>query len=727
MNMDTQSAPAADPPATEWRVPPRSVVADALLACLAQVARLHGREVSEDALGAGLPRERGVLPPEQLPTAATRAGLSARLVRMPIESIPARLLPAIVLLDGRRACVLTERLGADRLRIVEPAAPECPMEIASADLAAEYAGIVCVLRPRHRFDARTPEVGNVSERHWFWGVVLANWPLYRDAMASSLLLNLFGLALPLYSMNVYDRVVPNHAVETLWVLSLGVLLVLGFDFALRTLRASIVDAAAKRVDVVLSAEIMRRVLGVRMAARPLSVGAFAANLRAFESVRDFIASATVTSLIDVPFVLLFLVALAWISPALIVPPAIAMAIGVAVAWAIQARMHALVESSYRATAQRNGILVESLVGLEAVKAAVAESDMQGKWEESTRFIARVGARIRLLSAITVNFSLLLQQMVTVVVVVTGVYLLTDKAMTLGGIIAASMLAGRAMSPLGAVASLLLQYQNARTSLATLDRQMGVPVERDGGSFLKRGEFHGAVEFRNVSFSYTEDGPGALTDVSFKLAPGERVAVVGRVGSGKSTIERLVLGLYQPTRGSILIDGIDQRQIDPAELRRAIGFVPQETTLFFGSLRSNIALGSPMAEDRDILAAARLAGVAEFADAHPHGYDMQIGERGESLSGGQRQAVSIARALLDRPPILLFDEPTSAMDHQSEESFKQRLRDFLPGRTLLLVTHRASLLDLVDRLLVIDGGRIVADGPKSEVLEALQQGRVGRAG
>jgi ATP-binding cassette, subfamily C, bacterial LapB len=716
----------AEPPAEEWHVPPRAVAVDPLLSCLVLAAGRLGRDTSEDALGAGLPRSGDRLAPDQLGTAAARAGLTARLARMSPTAIPARLLPAIVLLSGRRACLLTERLRDGRLRIVEPAAPEAVIDVAADELSAECTGIVCILKPRHRFDARTPEIGRVPERHWFWGVVLSNAPLYRDAMAASLLLNLFGLALPLYSMNVYDRVVPNHAVETLWVLSIGVILVLAFDFALRTLRASIVDTAAKRVDVLLSADIMRRVLGLRMTAKPLSVGAFAANLRAFESVRDFIASATVTSLIDVPFVLLFLAALAWISPALIVPPLIALTGGIAGAWAIQARMQALVESSYRATAQRNGILVESLVGLEAVKAAVAEGDMQAKWEESTRFIARVGARIRLLTAITVNFSLFLQQSVTVAVVVTGVYLLSDKAMTLGGIIAASMLAGRAMAPLGAAASLLLQYWNARTSLETLDRQMNLPVERDGSAFVKRGGIQGAVEFRHVSFAYADDGPQVLQEVSFKLAPGERVAIVGRIGSGKSTIEKLILGLYQPTRGSVLIDGVDLRQVDPAELRRSIGFVPQEAVLFFGSLRSNIALGSPAAADADILAAARLAGVAEFADAHPHGYDMQIGERGESLSGGQRQAVSIARALLEHPPLLLFDEPTSAMDHQSEEAFKQRLREFLPGRTLLLVTHRASLLDLVDRLVVVDAGRIVADGPKSEVLEALQQGRVGRA-
>jgi len=354
--------------------------------------------------------------------------------------------------------------------------------------------------------------------------------------------------------------------------------------------------------------------------------------------------------------------------------------------------------------------------------------MQRRWEQTTIYLAQIGGKLKLLSASTVNFATAIQQMVSVIIIIVGVYLLTQGKMSMGGIIAAGMLSGRAMAPLGQIAGLLMQYQNARTSLTALEGTMSSPVERpEDAQFLHRESFRGELEFRGASFAYPGRDDPALREVSFRVQAGERVGIIGRIGSGKTTIEKLVLGLYHPDEGSVLVDGIDTRQIDPGELRRAIGFVPQDALLFYGSLRQNIAMGAPFADDRMILAAAELAGVSEFANAHPRGFDMLIGERGESLSGGQRQAVSIARALLNDPPVLLLDEPTSAMDHQSEERLKSRLRDYIPGKTLILVTHRTSLLELVDRLIVLDQGRIVADGPKAQVVEALQQGRIGRAG
>jgi ATP-binding cassette, subfamily C, bacterial LapB len=313
------------------------------------------------------------------------------------------------------------------------------------------------------------------------------------------------------------------------------------------------------------------------------------------------------------------------------------------------------------------------------------------------------------------------------VVIVGVYLLMNNQVSMGGIIAASMLAGRALAPFGQVAGILMQYHQAKSGLASVEQHMQTAPERpDDANFLHRTAFAGSIEFRNVSFTYPGQQQSALNKVSFKLQAGEKTAFIGRVGSGKSTIQRLILGLHQPSEGSILIDGVDARQIDPAELRRAAGFVSQDVTLFYGSLKDNIALGAPFASDQDVLTAAEVAGVTEFANRHPRGFDMLIGERGESLSGGQRQAVGIARAVLNDAPILLLDEPSSAMDHQSEESLKARLRRYASGKTVVLVTHRTALLDLVDRLIVIDNGQIMADGPKAQVVEALQSGRVGRA-
>lgn len=394
---------------------------------------------------------------------------------------------------------------------------------------------------------------------------------------------------------------------------------------------------------------------------------------------------------------------------------------------VQQKMQELVEITQRAASQRNATLVESLVGIETIKFMVAESSFQRKWEQSTVFLAQNSTKLKMLSAGITNLAQMLQQLVSVTVVIVGVYLLINNQVSMGGIIAASMLAGRAMAPFGQVAGLIMQYHHAKSGLSSVEQHMQTQPERpDDAAFLHRNGFQGAIEFRNVSFSYPGQEQSVLDKVSFKIQAGEKVAFIGRVGSGKSTIQRLVLGLHQPTEGAILIDGIDVRQIDPAELRRATGFVSQDVSLFYGTLKDNIALGAPFADDQDIIAAAEIAGVTEFANRHPRGFDMLIGERGESLSGGQRQSVGIARAVLNDSPILLLDEPSSAMDHQSEDALKTRLRRFTAGKTMILVTHRTSLLELVDRLIVIDNGQIMADGPKAQVVEALQSGRVGRA-
>lgn len=727
MNSQTSAPVKPEHGAFAWHVGEHQAHFDPLLDCLVELTRIHGAPWTRESLAAGLPLVDNLLTPSLLPRAASRAGLSARVVRQPLAEIPKRLLPAILLLEDRRAVLLLERLPDGQLRVRFPESGEGAELLPAQELELLYSGVAVFVRPRYRFDNRTPELGQVRSRHWFWSVVLANWRLYRDALVASLVVNIFALAMPLFSMNVYDRVVPNHAIETLWVLALGAALMLVFDFVLRTARGYIIDVASKRIDITLSALIMERVLGIRMAARPASVGSFAANLRAFESVRDFIASATITSLIDLPFALIFLLVLVWISPWLILPPLIGMALVLLFTLVTQAKMHELTEVSQRAAAQRNATLVESLVGIETIKTMGAEGEMQRRWERATVFLAQIGGKLKLLSSSTVNFAQEMQQITSIVIVIVGVYLLMDSRMSMGGIIAASMLSGRAMAPLGQIAGLIMQYQNARTSLGAIESHMQLPVERPhDSSFLHRASFRGEIEFRNVSFSYPGRDDQALRGVNFRIQPGEKVGVIGRIGSGKTTIEKLVLGLYHPDEGAVLVDGIDTRQIDPAELRRAIGFVPQDALLFYGTLRENIALGAPFADDRMMLAAAELAGISDFVNAHPRGFDMLIGERGESLSGGQKQAVSIARAVLNDPPVLLFDEPTSAMDHQSEERLKGRLREFLDAKTLILVTHRTSLLELVDRLIVVDQGQIVADGAKAQVVEALQQGRIGRA-
>lgn len=719
---------SAHAPAGDWRMPAHETHADPLLDCLVQLTNLHGKPYTAQALSNGLPLVDQRLTPSLLARAAARAQFSTRIVQRSLDAVPQGLLPAILILHGDRACLLLRTLESGRFLVQYPES-ESPVEVEAQALLQDYAGLMCFVRPQFRFEPRSVQQGmEPRSSHWFWAVILENRRLYRDALLAAVLINVFALAMPLFSMNVYDRVVPNNAVETLWVLAIGISLVLIFNFVLTTTRAYVVDAASKRVDVQLSAQIMERVLDLRMESRPASVGSFAANLRSFESVRDFIASASLTTLVDLPFVLLFLVAIAWVSPWMLIPPVVAIAAILLVSFWAQVRMESLTLKTFQASSQRNALLVESLTNLEAVKTLNAQSGVQRLWESSTQYIAYMGGKIKFISSGTVNFVQTLQQLVTIAVVVIGVYQVQDASLSMGGIIAASMIAGRCLAPFGQVAGLMMQFHNARTSLNSIDNYMKMPVEHEAErEFVSRPDLRGAIEFRNVSFSYPGSEQASLSGVSFSLRPGERVGIIGRIGSGKTTLEKLVLGLYQPSEGSVLIDGMDARQIDPVDLRRAIGHVPQDPMLFYGSLKHNLLVGAPFADETDMLHAARIAGVDDFAARNPKGYDMLVGERGESLSGGQRQSIAVARALINDPAILLLDEPSSNLDNQSEAQLKRRLEEAAQDKTILLVTHRTALLTLVDRLIVIDGGRIVADGAKDQVIEALKQGRIGGVG
>ena len=720
--------PAAAPAPAVPRLREDLAQPDALLDCLVEVCRLHGRSASRAALSAGLPLADGRMTLELAERACARAGMTARLQRLALSRIDALALPAVLVLREHKACVL---LAYDAARgeaeVLLPETGPSRVAIGADELARRYAGVALFVRPQLRFDARTPEPRPARQGHWFWSALLAQRHVYRDVLLAALLVNLFALAFPMFSMNVYDRVVPNHAVETLWALAAGIVLVLCADLLLRSLRSHFVDEASARIDVQISARLMERVLGMRLEHRPASVGSFAANLRGFEQVRDFIASSTVAALIDLPFAALFVLVMLWISPWLALPVAVAFGLVVGIGLLLQQRLHGLSQSTYQASALRNATLVESLAGIETIKAQAAEHVVQARWERANAFLARTNARMRSLSSKSMYGTAWLSQLASVAIIVVGVYLIRERELTMGALIACTMLGSRALAPAGQVVGLLMQYQGARTALDSLGKTMAQPVERpEDANLVHRARLRGDIEFRNVRFAYPDRQDAALEGVSFSIKAGERVALIGRIGSGKSTVQKLIMGLYQPTEGAVLLDGIDLRQLDPADVRRNCGYVSQDVTLFYGSLRENIALGLPHADDAAVLAAAEVAGMSEFVSRHPKGYDLPVGERGESLSGGQRQAVGLARAVLHNAPLLLLDEPTSAMDFTTEAMITRRIGEYAHDKTVVLVTHRTSLLSMVTRVIVVDGGKIVADGPRDRIMEALQSGRIARA-
>lgn len=675
-----------------------------------------------DTLLAGLPLENGWLTPSVLPRAAERAGLSVRFASRKLKDLNDLLFPAILILEGQQACLL---LSIDREKgvasILSPEMDDGEIVIGTDELENRYSGMAVYMRPKFRFDERAPDGKGVTGGHWFWSVISGNRHLYRDVVLASALSNTFALAMPLFVMNVYNRVIPNRAVETLWVLTIGVLIMLSADLVLHIARSHLVDRAAARTNIRLSGRIMEHVLGLQLKERPPSVGSFASSIQGYESVRNFISSATVTAYVDLPFAALFIIVIGLIAWQLTLPIVAGATVILVHAFTVQGEMRELSDIVNRANAIKNATLVESLVGVESLKTQGAEGHIQGRWENVVAFLESANIRLRFLTSSVVSGTQWVQLSVSVAVIVTGVYLTMDNAMTMGGLIAAYILSSRAMAPIGRAAALLMQYNSASRSLAALEEIMQKPKERpEGASYTSRQVFRGGIELIDASFSYPGQERPLLKGVSFRIEAGEKVALIGRVGSGKTTLGRLVMGLYQPQTGSVLVDGIDIRQIDPAELRRNIGIVPQDGLLFFGTLKNNILMGNPPVSDKELLRSVRIGGIESFANLHPSGLDMPVGERGELLSSGQRQSVLIARAVLKDPPILILDEPTASMDSTSEERVRRNLDDFSGDRTLLVITHRTALLDLVDRIIVMDGGRVVADGRKDEVLKALQQ-------
>ncbi len=712
----------------EWSVAPSQVdYEDPLLTCLALVAGLLERPISREALKAGLPHASEEFTPELAIRAADRAGLTAKVMRRPkLGQIAAVSLPCILLLEASNACVLIGFPDSNTAEIIV-AEGGGSRTLPIGELEAQYTGHAIFLRPEFKFDARAADIRLSSPHRWFWGTLAQFWPIYSHVLLASILINAFAIASPLFIMNVYDRVVPNNAVETLWVLAVGVATVFAFEFIMRNMRTYFVDVAGKNADIIIASRLLERVMAMRLDQKPPSTGALANNLREFESLREFFTSGTIVAIVDLPFIFLFIGIIWLVAGPVAFIPLFVIPVVILVGCILQFPLRSVIERTLRESSQKHALLVETIDGIETIKTTSAEGHVQRTWERFVGLTAESSGKARFLSGIATTFAQLAIQMTTVMVVIYGVYMIVDGEITIGALIAATILTGRSLAPLSAIAAMLTRLQQSRAALKALDTIMNVPVERSSDkAFLHRPTLSGQMQFDKVSFKYPHQETAALDQLSFSIEPGERVGILGRIGSGKSTVARLLIGLYEPAEGAVLMDGTDIRQIDPADLRRNVGYVAQDNYLFFGSVRDNITFGAPHMDDQSVLRAAALAGVTDFLRNHPHGFDLQVGERGMGLSGGQRQAITIARAMLLDPPILVLDEPTSCMDNSSEAALKARLMETLEDKTLVLITHRSSLLSLVDRLIVVDNGKVMADGKKEDVLEALKRGHIRRA-
>ena len=704
---------------------------DSLLESLVLYTRLFHKPFSCESLLSGLPTSTNLT--DQMlfsktnskslfSRAALRAGLKTIIIEKPIKNILSLQLPVILLLSNENSCIL-ESFNEDKTKAKIIFASDEPLEewIEIDKLEDEYLGFSFMLKKMYEYEdengKNTLDLSN--QKHWFWSTLGFSRKIYLDCILASILINLFVLATPLFTMNVYDRVIPNNAQETLLVFTIGIVVVFLLDASLKFLRTYFLEMAGKKSDIIMSSIIFEKVLDLQMHAHPKSVGSFANNLKSFDSIRGFLTNATLSILIDFPFAILFLGVIFYLSGILVLVPISIIFIIVIYALMIKKPLQNSIESTYEASAKKNGILIEALQNIETIKAQGLSGNIQFNWEESTGEIANKSLKSKIISSSIPTITSLLVGLNTVLIIVFGVFLIQKFELTMGGLIATMILSGRAIAPMGQIVGLLTNFEDAKTSFKMLDDIINKPLERPiAKEFVKRPTLSGNIEFRNVSFKYPDSEAYALKNVSFKITAGEKVAFIGRIGSGKSTIAKLILKLYEPQEGSILIDGIDISQIDPADLRKKISYVPQDIHLFRNTIKNNILGSYKFVDDEWMIKCSKISGTDEFVKLHPMGYDMPIGERGSGLSGGQRQSVGIARALINDSKIYLFDEPTNAMDQTTESNILNSLKENLEEKTLLLVTQKMNMLELVSRVIVMNQGEKVLDGDKIEIIKKL---------
>lgn len=707
---------------------------DSLLDSLVTYSKFYNKAYSKEALIHDLPIEKGKENPELFSLhsskglfsrAAANAGLKTKFIKKDLDEISNLQLPIILLMNNSNSCIV-DSFSEDRkkVKIISELSGDIVEEWFDIDaIKQEYLGFAILVKKS--FDYVDSDKKNQSDfvvKHWFWSTLKISRGIYIDVIFASILINLFVLATPLFTMSVYDRVIPNNAIETLWFFAFGVLLVYFLDISLKLIRSYFLEIAAKKSDIIMSSIIFEKVLGLKLEQIPKPIGSFANNLKNFDVIRGFLTNATLVAFIDLPFSVIFLIVIYYLGGVIVIIPIIVILIILIMAIVLKVPIQRNIKKINEIVSKKNAILIEVLNNIETLKSLGGNNNIRWNWEESNGNIAQTGLLSRMLSAFIPSFTALLIQLNTIAIVIAGVYLIKDFQLTMGALIAIVILSSRAVAPMGQAAGLITNYEDASNSYRILNDLMHKPEERPKESdFVSKKSFQGKIEFRNVTFKYPNTEVEILKNVSFVINPGERVAILGKIGTGKSTILKLILKLYEPTNGSILIDDIDITQLDPADIRRNMSYLSQHVSLFNGTLRDNITFRASFVNDEKMLTAAKIAGVDNFANAHPRGYDMEVGEKGEGLSGGQIQSVGISRACLFDYPINLFDEPTSSMDKQTEDNVLNNLNKFMKGKTLLIVTQKMPILQIVDKIIVLNNNTIYLYGDKEAVIKALSQG------
>ena len=693
---------------------------DTLLESLLFLSRFHKRVTSAESLVSGLAIHGSIMTPAMFTKSAKKVGLIAKPVKRKIEHIENMSLPAVALFNTNKACiVLNVNILKDQITVIIPDLSLGEITISLDDFRKEYSGNLLIVKPAYNFENRVQKEVKVYEaKKWFWSTMKKNMKIYYLVMLAAIIINLFVIAVPLFTMNVYDRVLPNKAVDTLWVLVSGIAIVLIFDFILKLLRAHFIEQAGKRADIRMSSLIFDQLLNIKLNAKPPSTGMFVSRLQSFESVREFFTTATITAFVDFPFVIIFIFIIFFIGGPLGYVSIATVIIAITFSLIMQRPIKDTILKSAKEDQIKQTVLTEAVTGLEIIKSVRAQNRMRTHWEKSISQTSFYGNKSHYLSQIVTYFVGFISQFSSIAIVAAGVLLANEGDITMGAIIASMILNGRVVAPVSQIVGMIIRLDRTMLSLNNIDEIMNMPVERNEDQhYLSRPDLNGDIVFKNVTFSYAEQKFKVLKDINFTIKQGEKVGIIGKIGSGKSTIAKLLMNLYEPVEGSVLVDNTELRQIDPVDLRRSIGYVPQEPFLFMGTIKDNITIGDQFATDEEILRASKISGVHEFLGKHQAGYDLQVGERGDGLSGGERQSVTLARALVSNPNILILDEPTNSMDDLSEEAFKSKLAHIVKDKTVVVITHRPSILSIVDRLIVIDDGKIIADGPKAKIISS----------
>ena len=701
----------------------------AIIEHVALVTRLLGAPVSEAALSAEVVRDKKLNVNYHSLTEVLRShGFENTLSKRSLEDIPSLAVPVLAILHNEEAAVITkiEGTGKDRkyhIRQVDG----LEQELDHAQLSVLYLGYCWFIKPKMVSDNRSELPEYHLPKAWFWKVIWRFRGYYYQVILATIIINFLALVSSLYVMNVYDRVIPNQAYETLWVLSIGVVLAILFEFAAKMIRGHLTDIAGKKADLIISSALFRRVMALRLADRPASSGSYANNLREFESVRDFMTSASLLTLVDLPFLLLFITVIGIVGGKLALVPLIIIPIVVIVGLLVQRPLSRYINESMKESSQRSGLAVEAIEGIETLKTNNATSWAQQRWDEYTAKTSASSIKVKDTSNLMVNFAVAMQQLNTVFLVLVGTYLIhaenTAERITMGALIASVILSGRALAPLAQIAGLATRFQQAKLALQGVNDIVSRPIERSPErKYITLDNVQGAITFENVSFKYQQDSSSAVSDLRITIRPGEKVGILGRIGSGKSTMLKLASGLYDTEKGNVTLDGVDMRQLDPNFLRNQVVLLSQAPRLFLGTLRENMDLARTdgYSTDQDLLVALKRFGLDKIIRNHPRGLDMPLGEDGLGLSGGQKQIIALARMTLRDPRVLLLDEATTSLDQATERIALNAIAQWGRDRTMLLVTHRPQVLQIVNRIIVMDNGKVVMDGPRDLVLQNLMQ-------